>query len=189
MSGSLTVTPGERGLVRVFALSMTDAEAQALRANEGTGDAGAPSPQATALGVTSLDTQYTEVFPVADLDRLRLSGYLVEGNGVDPKSLEGHREKLDALDGWVMLVYSSAFAGQSVELSPASSLTHIGTYAEPGVDWSERVDLQSEAATNPDFQVPPPKKVPSEAAMSGRVAMIALVVIALITILVVALAG
>lgn len=178
MTGGLETSTVERGLVRVFALSMSQDEAQALRDN--TPEDGAPAPQAAALGLDTINADYIEVFPVSDLSEIGLTGYLVEGNGIDPDSLRGDRAKLDALDGWVMCVYSAAFGGRAVTLRPAPELTLIGTYAEPGVDWSDQQKLQSDAARGTTAA---PKKAPSDAAMSGRIAMGALLVLVLLTAL------
>ncbi len=120
------VAPQEAGKVRVYALSLSDAEARAMRDDE--------TAQAAALGVDRIDAAYTEVFRVADLDQLGLAGYLRDGNGVNPDQIETDRSKLAALDGWVMIVYSRAFAGQSLQLAPIPALTHIGTYTEGGPD-------------------------------------------------------
>ena len=80
---TLVVKANERGMVRVFALSMTDAEAQILKTNEQDGDDN-PTPQEQALGAAALDAGYVEVFPIKDLADLGLAGYLETGNGIDP---------------------------------------------------------------------------------------------------------
>lgn len=179
---SLQVCANERGLVRVFALSMSDAEALSLRENMSPEDDAMPAPQQAALGLTYLDSDFTEVFPIADLGELGLAGYLVEGNGIDPASLTQDRAKLDNLDGWVFLVYSSAFGGFNADLTPLKSLTLIGTYAEMGADWTPTQVLESDAAYG---AVSPAKSGPSDAAMSGRVASLVLLVIFALTALVV----
>lgn len=182
---TLLVKANEHGLVRVFALSMTDAEANSLKRNISEGDDN-PSPQEIALGATSLDSDYVEVFPVKDLADLGLFGYLETGNGINPDQLAPDRQKLDALDGWVLCVYSAAFGGQAQQLSPGAKLTLIGTYSEPGVDWSETHTLTSDAAR---IDASPAKKSPSDAAMSGRIAMAALIFIFALTFLMVWIAG
>jgi hypothetical protein len=171
---TLTVAPNERGLVRVFALSMDEAEARAL-SNDATA-------QAKALGQSDLNIAFVEVFALSDLDELGLAGYLIEGNGIDPASLEADRAKLKALSGWVLIAYSSAFPDAGTKLTPSAELTHIGTYAEPGVDWSATEKLVSKAATG---TTAPARKKPSDAAMSGRVAtLVLLVLFALVAVMV-----
>ena len=182
---TLVVKANERGMVRVFALSMTDAEAQILKANGEDGDDN-PTPQERALGAAALDAGYVEVFPIKDLADLGLAGYLETGNGIDPAQFAPDRQKLEALDGWVLCVYSAAFGGQAQTLNPAKALTLIGTYSEPGVDWTDTQTLTSDAAMG---ETTPVKKRPSDAAMSGRIAMAALLVIFALTGLMVWIAG
>lgn len=182
---SLTVKANEHGLVRVFALSLTDAEATALKHNAREGDDN-PTPQEVALGAASLDPGYVEVFPINDLADLGLVGYLETGNGIDPDQLAPDRQKLEALEGWILCVYSAAFSGHAQTLSPTAALTLIGTYSEPGVDWADTQTLTSDAARAARL---PSKKRPSDAAMSGRIAMAALIFIFALTFLMVWIAG
>jgi len=173
---TISIKATEKGLVRVFSLSMTSAEAQALK--------NSPEAQFASMRGEEVNTGYIEIFPVTDLEEIGLVGYLTSGCGVDPASLEADRAKLAALEGWVMLVFSRAFRRIAQDIHPVPELTLIGTYAEPGVDWSEDTDLTSDAANKS-----PVKKTPSDAAMSGRIATLALGVIAIITVIVVWVAG
>lgn len=130
--------PGiEQGTTRVFALSMTGDTARRL-----SGDVPA---QAAALGLEAVNEAGVEVFALSDLGEIGLMGYLRQGVDVPENVLQKDRQKLTALDGWVMLVHSSAFGGQDVVLTPGPEMTLIGTYtqqqAEPG-----DVHLHSEAA-------------------------------------------
>ncbi|MFK7878097.1 MAG: hypothetical protein AB8B71_20395 [Paracoccaceae bacterium] len=169
---SLTVNAHERGLVRVFALSMTNAQAKALKASK----------DSKVLGLSAWDTKYVEVFPLSDLEDLGLIGYLETGCGVDPADLKPDRQKLMHLTGWVLLVYSAAFSGQAVKLAPNSGLALIGTYGEPEADWADAQVLSSEAA---QISTAPVRKKPSDAAMSGRIATMALLVLFALTALMV----
>lgn len=178
MTSPLQVAPHEQGMIRVFALSLTPPEAEALRDS-------APA-QAKLLGVETINISFTEVFPVADTETLGLAGYLIEGNDVDPASIAPDRARLAALDGWVLLVYSRAFDGAAQTLSPAPALTLIGCYTQPGTDWSESQTLRSDSAKP---QGGTARKRPSDAAMSGRIAMAALLVITALTALMVWIAA
>ncbi|MEL7132033.1 MAG: hypothetical protein AAGK77_06445 [Pseudomonadota bacterium] len=172
MTGSVEVSASERGVIRLFALSMTDDQAQALKDN--------PVSINAALG-TDVDIAQVEVFPVSDLEGVGLAGYLSEGNAVPPEQLAPDRAKLDNLDGWVLIVYSRAFEGRAVTLHPDPALTLIGTYGEIPTDWRATETVETDSAK--PYSAPPEtvKKVPSDAAMSGRIAMIALLVIGLLT--------
>lgn len=173
---SLRVSSLERGVVRIFALSMTDAEAEALR------DAVDPA----VFGLEQINGDYIEIFPVSDLTELGLDGFLEAGHGIEPKDLDPDRAKLRALDGWILLATSQAFAGIEAELRLAPELTLIGSYQEPLVDWSSDAPLVSQAASGTSS---PPKSAPSDAAMSGRIAMLALIVIFALTAVMVLIAA
>ncbi|MGJ8615325.1 MAG: hypothetical protein ACSHWS_00705 [Sulfitobacter sp.] len=140
----ITVAKNEHGKSRVFALSMSDADAKALLAND-VATAGGIRPQEQALGVNSIDPKYVEVFRVADLGALGLAGYLREGIDADAGDIARDAEKLGAVDGWVMLVHSSAFGGNEVTLDPIPDLTLIGTYDQEQAD-STTIPLESEAS-------------------------------------------
>ena len=133
----LSVAPNERGLIRVFALSLGPQDAKNLREDD--------ARKKALLGAQSLDSDFTEVFPVSDLEGLGLVQYLIQGNGVAPETLEADRAKLAALDGWVLLVFSHAFGGVEQRLAPAPELTLIGSYPEEGTDWGP-VPIESASA-------------------------------------------
>ncbi len=176
MTTNISIPQLESGVIRVFALSMSDEQAKALR--DGAGSDTAASALNAALGARNLDMQHIEVFAVADLSDMSLMEYLLEGPGADPAILEKDRGKLAALEGWVMVVYSSAFGGIAQDITPAPTLTLIGAYPQEGVDWSDGVDLRT-ASARPNQEIPddqPAKKRPSDAAMSGRIATLALLV-------------
>ena len=182
---SLTVRPNERGVIRLFALSMTDDEARPLRANPDQPDPTRASKVAALLGLEALDHDAVEVFRVSDLEELGLAGYMIEGNAVPEDQIDPLRPKLAALDGWVMVVYSAAFSDTAVTLKPAQQLTLIATFEETRTDWSSSTPLTSNAAAP---QTPVAKK-PSDAAMMGRVATIALLVMFALTGIVIWVAG
>ena len=190
---SLEVTASEAGLVRVFALSMSDDQAKALKANSADGIEGtdASSLQEPALGATTLNDDHVEVFPVSDLGDMALPDYLTEGAGIARDTLEADRFKLASLEGWVMVVYSTAFRGMAQTLSPSAQLTLVGTYPQEGIDWSPQIDLSTPSALpqKEDTGEPVPKKRPSDAAMSGRIATLALLVMFLLVGLMVWIAG
>ncbi|WP_299610545.1 hypothetical protein [uncultured Tateyamaria sp.] len=172
MTISINVPQNERGVIRVFALSMTDDEARTLKDD--------PALIEAALG-TSVDAAQVEVFPVSDLEGVGLVGYLAEGNAVPMDQLNPDRAKLDKLGGWVMIVFSLAFRDCETTLSPAASLTLIGTYGETRTDWRATETVEAKSAQPYSAPAETVKKKPSDAAMSGRIAMIALLVLGLLT--------
>ena len=180
MSAGIDIYAHERGVIRLFSLSMDAEEVEALRDN-------AKGLQA-ALGA-EVDAEFVEVFPVSDLEGVGLAGYLIQGNGVSEDQISPDRAKLDRLGGWVLIVFSRAFGDAATTLDPVPALTLIGTYGEPGTDWRATETVTADSAR--PYSAPPGtvKKKPSDAAMSGRIAMIALLVLGLLTWLVVWISG
>lgn len=121
----INIARAEFGTIRVFAVSrpITDM-ARALRQQN-----------KAALASTLLGTDVTdddiELFALSDLTGVGLHGYLSDGYDVDKDALRVDRARLEALDGYVLLVFSRINAQGDVTLTPSSDLTLIGTYAEP----------------------------------------------------------
>jgi len=103
--------------------------------------------------------------------------------------LNPDKTKLEALDGWVLILFSRAFQDAAATLTPASTLTLIGTYSETGTDWRATETIDTDSAK--PYSAPPEttKKRPSDAAMSGRVATLVLIVLALFTYVFIRIAG
>lgn len=189
MSKTIAIPAHEFGQVRVFSLSMSDAEARALKANQSEG--GSPPPLELALGSEALNDGHVEVFAVADLGDMGLAGFLVEGAGIPRADVEADRLRLAALDGWVMIVYSSAFQGIEQVLNPSAQLTLVASYRQEEMDWTAPVNLSTPSALPQyeDTPEPAPRKRPSDAAMSGRIAMLALIVAFLVVGLMIWIGG
>lgn len=175
-----TVMADERGAVRVFALDLPPDQAARLRDDPGPEDG--PAPLQALLGARYLDADFVEVFDVADLEGLGIYGYLRDGNGVSEADLAPHRAALEALSGWVVIVYSSAFGGFAQTLGPAPALRPIGIWHEAR-DPVVMTPLHSEAATTAADA--PARKPPSQGAILGRVAVYALLVLFALTLVMV----
>ncbi|NNE52211.1 MAG: hypothetical protein HKN30_07400 [Sulfitobacter sp.] len=133
----ISVPAFEQGTTRVFALSLSDGAAQELRED--------PAAQAQIIGLDEVNSTGVEVFRLKDLSDLGLVGYLREGVDANEEDLQRDRRKLMALEGWVMLVHSSAFNDKSATLRPLPEATLIGTYAQEKPEARE-ILLESEAA-------------------------------------------
>lgn len=168
MSERFEVKAEERGLVRLFAVDVPPAELDAFDA-------------ASALGVEMLDPEQVEVFALADLKGVGLSGYMREGLGIAADEIDAAR--LDAFEGVVMVLRSAALGGTEVTLTPQATLRWIGTYREETapVTFEPLPGASARGAATTEA----PAKRPSDAAMSGRVASIALLVIFALTAIVV----
>ncbi|APX12305.1 hypothetical protein [Tateyamaria omphalii] len=180
MTALIDIPTNERGVIRVFALSMTDKEAQALKDD--------PAAINMALGA-DVNADQVEVFPVADLEGVGLVGYLTEGNAVPMDQITPDRAKLEKLGGWVLIIFSLAFEDRAATLDPASSLTLIGTYGELRTDWGAAEKVEADSAKPYSAPSETVKKKPSDAAMSGRIAMIALIVLGILTYLMIWIGG
>jgi hypothetical protein len=180
MSTRIQITAREHGVVRVFAI---DLEGDALKAFLRRGDSWGVQ---EALGAETLNPDLVEIFDVADLTGLGLSGYLDEGQGIATTELDPMRAQLDAIKGTVMVLPTSAFAGTAQTLSVRAPLRLIASFNEdrPPVTFEPLPDASAKGV------VPPPaRSKPSDAAMSGRVATLALLVIFLLTALMVWIAA
>ncbi|WP_425043199.1 hypothetical protein [Primorskyibacter sp. S87] len=155
MSDILTVDTGERRLLRLFALDLAPEHARFLRE---------PGAAAQLLGVEGLDDRHVEVFPVWDLEELGLFGYLTEGCGISEDQID--REQLEKIQGWVMLVRSSAFNGTAAELDPDQRVIPVEIYREAGVDWSAK-PIEAESAKPYSAPRPSPRETRARARWIG----------------------
>lgn len=137
MIDPLIVRAGERGVVRVFSLTIEAGEAQALKT---------PRALDAALGVQGLEAEFVEAFPLSDLAGIGLADYLTDGCGVPEAMIEPERERLDALEGHVVVVLSKAFGGQEAQISPTAQLTLVGAYSETPTDWSSNGPIETKSA-------------------------------------------
>lgn len=122
---TITIPKGEHGVIRVFAISRPLPEmSNALKAQS-------KEQLATELLGTPVSEGKVEIFAVSDLTGVGLAGYLKEGYDVPEAELGRDRSRLEALDGYVLLVFSSAFGDGEITFETSAELTLIGTYHEP----------------------------------------------------------
>lgn len=97
-----------------------------------------------------------DLVALSDLEGVGLSTYLIEGWEVPAEHLAGTRTKLDALEGYALILFTSAFYPRDVTLTIDPDLTLIGSYAEETADMT-RTRLQSDAAEAYTGHVTPQK--------------------------------
>jgi len=153
----IEVPKGEHGLVRLFSLSYNKKDATRLSTE--------PEALADALGVGMLDIGGTQIVPIDVLDDLGLFGYLIEGVGLTEDQLLTDKRKIDALEGFALVVRSSAFNGLRQVMALQPEITLIGTYKEPGVASSFQKPLESESA---EAYSGTPQEAATKAALSAR---------------------
>jgi len=176
VSDTINIPEGEHGVVRLFTVDLPKAEIEAFTGRNGRW------PLAEAMGASHLDADYIEVFDLGDLAEMGLAGYLEEGQGIPKAQIDPMRTELSALSGTVLVATSRAFAQSAQTLTPKTPLRFIATFTE------ERDPVAFEPLPNASAgpqDAKPPRKKPSDAAMSGRVATVALLVLAaLVTVMV-----
>lgn len=175
MSDVIAIPSGERGKIRVFALDMPPEQARFLKE---------PGALAQVLGIDDIDLEHVEIFPIADLEEIGLAGYLTDGCDVAPDQVEDTRDALEALEGYVLLIRSSAFAGTETRLTPAKPLILIGTYTERPTDWSAQ-PLETQSAKPFSSPRASPREIRNRAQRIGFT--IFAVVMSLIVLLIVSL--
>ena len=173
MSDRMQVPADERGTVRLFTVDLDAPRIAALRAADDEDESpGLRDTLQTALGASALDPDHVELFDVGDLSGLGLSGYLTEGLGVAEADVMRDRTRLDALRGHVLVVLSRAFEGEAQTLRTRAPLRWMGTWQEerPPVSFDPLPDESARGEATPARRKPV-----SDAAMSGRIAMLVLV--------------
>ncbi len=175
----LTIPGTETGVLRVFAVSRPIPDM--ARASESRSKADLAS---ELLGQDVPDSAI-ELFALSDLTGVGLSRYLIDGQGAAEAEVAPDRTRLDALDGYVLLLRPGAFAGRDVTLRATPDLTLIGTYREEAAQTSAP-PIDSEAAqpysgVAPLTPAKPPKGRPGNALVIVAIAV--LLVIGLIWLL------
>jgi hypothetical protein len=197
MPDKMTITPGERHVLRVFALDITPEAADRLRNRPDTDDPLArvdPSLRhadraavAALFGLDDIDPAQVELVETADLGDLGLAAYLIEGDAAAEAQIAADRARLDGLRGLVVTVPSAAFDLRPVTLRPAPQMTLIGTYAEdvPPV----RFDPLPDASARGAVSAPQAASAPGPRRRAGLLAGMALLAAMVLVVLVLLLRG
>ncbi len=174
MTDPLAIPLGPERTVWVFAIDLPLEDAEAF----------AKGPLSATLGVDHLDPAQTEFVDSETFKGFGFSRYLEEGQGLMPDSLAPDREKLDALRDPLLLVFRPGL-GQG-RLAPRPPLRLIGRYDE--VPSPKRIGMPDYDPIKDSIPVSGRKR-PSDAAISGRVAMAVLILLALFVALFIWSAG
>lgn len=183
MTDPMTVAEGEHGLVRLFLVHRPS--------DLHRGDLVPLSTLAEALGVAALRPEDVQQIWTDDMTDMSLQQLLMSGYGISAEEMAKHHDliesAMEAHPAIFAIIRSSAFMDRPVTLTSSSLMSLIATLREPDAS----VDF--EPLPNPDpngvLVDAPQKKPPSDAAMSGRVATIALVVMALLVGVMIWVAG
>lgn len=183
MSERIEIKANETGIVRVFAVDIPRDGIAAFTARNGRW------PLREALGAETLDPEHVEVFDAADLAGVGLPGYLIDGHAVPEDQIAPLRGRLDALDGTLMVVTSRAFGGTAQVLTPRAPVRLVATLSETQTPITFGALPDASARAEPPTEADDTHKRPSDAAMSGRIAMVVLLVLALLVVVMVWLAS
>jgi hypothetical protein len=171
LSETFQIKATERGVIRIFMANLTSEQVAGF--TEVIDDGDTPAPINQALGVTYLDSDFVELFPLSNLEGVGLAGYLTEGLGVAKEDVAPNASRLNGMTGHVLFVLSQAFGGFETTLTPTAPLKWIGTYTEEGASVKFE-PLPSEGAKG--MQGAPDSKPPkSDARVGGMIAMYALI--------------
>lgn len=176
MSDQLSIPAGSLRTVWVFSLDLPE-DAAADFADPPAGVPVGETPAARALGLDRVDHDQIDVVRTSDIAGFGLSRYLIEAHGMDADSVAPDRERLDAAQGTVLLVFAQALPSSASRIDPRPPLRLLGRYTE-SLDFKLRPAPKSAAAAGP--VAPNGRTGASEAAISGRVASLALLVLFLL---------
>ena len=171
---TLTIPKAEYGQIRVFAVNRpVDAMAAAVQSD------GKAALIRDLVGFDVPDGS-AELFAVSDLTGVGLPRYLSDGYTVTQAQISADRARLEALDGYVLMLFSSAFDGAETTFHIGPDLTLIGTYGEEQPAMTAP-PLTAEAA-QPYTGVPntTPRNPPSGRAGGAMIALAVIVAIGLI---------
>ncbi len=161
---TLTIPANDHGRIRVFELPVPLSDT--LRDKD-------PAALMQAFGVAALDPDYVDIFDLSALENMSLAQFVKHGYDIEPDTAD--LRALDGVSGGVALIMSRASGGHALSLTLAPGLRHVTTLGDKA-SLNVAPPLKSDAAEGliPD---PPAKDPPSNAAMSGRIATIALIVL------------
>jgi hypothetical protein len=169
----IKIAKSEHGVIRVFSISRPMAQMARTLASQ------PKAALASELLGHRVSDEHIELFALSDLAGVGLVRYLGEGYDIDQTALNGARARLEALDGYVLLLHSGWPRAGDVVLNPAPELTLIGTFCEPRPAASG-VPLAVAAALPYSGAMPPPE--PPGRARAGSALTAAAVLLTLLFI-------
>jgi hypothetical protein len=170
MSRQIDIAAGEAGRIRVFAIILPPEDVRQDLARMPASDLAR-----RLLASPHLDTKSTEIFPVSDLSGVGLAAYLAEGYAVSQDAIAADRARLDALDGYVMLLFSDSFASAQATLTPGPDVNLIGTYEEFQPEGGGK-PVRAESAKPYSGHPAKPAPAPSRSGIGSIVILLAIVI-------------
>lgn len=159
----LPIPSDDHGKIRVFQVPPPGADGLLEKA---------PQALLTTFGTAALNVDFVDAFDTQALGDMSVADFLRSGYDIALDAAD--QVLLSDLTGIVVLIMSRATAGQDITLDLAPGVTHVTTCGD-GANLSVNAPISSDAAKGVLTPEAAPK-VKSDAAMGGRVAMVALVV-------------
>ncbi|MCO4848816.1 MAG: hypothetical protein KC448_12695 [Yoonia sp.] len=133
----------------------------------------------SVFGNIVLNTDYVDAITSGMLAEMSLPDFIRNGYDMPLSSIQA--EELRGLMGTVVLVMSAAFGGQAIDIDLPSDVRLVMVLREtPSMAAPRPITTDSALGT-----VPPKRKKPSDAAMSGRIATyVLLVLFALVAVMI-----
>ena len=160
---TLTLPANDHGLIRIFKVRTPVPAGLEERT---------PAALAALFGTDDLDPDFIDVVDTRQLAGLSLMDYLHQGYDIPDTAADD--PALRDLKGIVVLIMSRAARGRGVTLTLADTVTHVTTTGDPA---RLRIPAAPVASAAAEGTVSAGKAAPSNAAMSGRVATIALLIL------------
>lgn len=172
----LDVAAGERGVLRVFDLTVAPEVAETLDS---------PGTLQRLVGAETFDPAQADLFRVEDLGEMSLTDYLAQAHDVAPEQLDARRGRLDGLSDHVLVVRSRAFGGKALTLLPSPELHLVALLEERDTDWSGApIETESarpySAAPEPGPRTPPREDRARARKVGGLVFVAFMLLVALI---------
>ncbi len=180
MKRRIEISASEHGRVRVFALE-TELAMEIARS-------GTPDPLCQELGIDPLQHDDVQIIDLKDIADMGLVAFLDEAYGIDPDEIAPYEEALRALKGTVAILRSGAFGANTVVLQTEGRASLVATLTEPNPAIPPMSPLISATAQGTIAQKGG-KTRPSDAAISGRIAMVVLIFLGLFVWFLVWVAG
>ena len=183
-----TVTGNEHGVIRIYAIDLPPDQISLFIQYQQV-DGNDPWSLQDALGISiNLNEDFIKIIDVAALGEIGLADYLTLGNGVTVADVAPYRDMLTRVQGHIVIVFSSAFRGEAQTIAIKRPLRFLVAFREESafVTFEPLPDESAKGTLSEDV---PQKKPTSDAAMSGRVATIALLVMALLVWLMIKVSG
>lgn len=180
MAMPIPIAKGERGLLRLFSVGLSEPELRLMAGPSAPPETGPARPYAPAaarlLGLPGLDTGKAELFPLSDLADMGLARYLHDAYDIPPEQLAAHSDDLAALDGFVLLLPSGALPPETrasgETLTPDPALRFLTTFETPRAAVS-MARLASPAGQGGDIS-PPAAPRPARPAFLTRLLVLGL---------------